>query len=260
LPEGEGTMPVPGWPPRPMPTPQWRPPRRPTPTARTRSSDAAAGPAAGWTPAQGGRVTRRRPRLVLLAGALLVVAVVAVVAVTARGRDVAPTARADRPTATSAAGSATAAMVRTGRGFRLQVPADWQDRTPELGRRVARAPAELVLTGRTAGGFAATITVIRAEDTSRLAPLAQVRGLVAAEVARLKGAQLLGRPTTTVLEGTAGLAYEFTFISGGGQVNGRQVVVDHDGDRYFLTAEARPAGFAQTAAAFEWVLRTWRWD
>ena len=73
-------------------------------------------------------------------------------------------------------------------------------------------------------------------------PLSQLRTQVDAEV-RLQGARLVGAPRAATVAGASGIRYDFVFVAGDGQVRGSQVVVDHGGDRYFVTYEARPGAF-----------------
>ena len=114
-----------------------------------------------------------------------------------------------------------------------------------------------MLTGRATQGFAATITVVRADGGGRQVPLSQLRTQVGAEVRRLQGARLVGAPRAATVAGASGIRYDFVFVAGDGQVRGSQVVVDHGGDRYFVTYEARPGAFE--SRLFTGLLRGWQW-
>lgn len=268
MPESAGTLPE--WPPRPMPLPRWQPPRRPAGPVDGRHDNAppAARTVDGWPAGLGGSAPGRPPRrqalLLLLGGGVLLLLAVAVTvtAVTRQSPDgAAPTVPPGRTAAPPASGSSARpgeeANLRSGSGYRLAIPAGWRDRTPELGRRVARVPADLVLTGQVTQGFVATITVVRAEGGSRQVPLSQVRASVGAEVRRLREARLVGSPRAAAVAGARGIRYDFVFVAGDGQVRGSQVVVDRGDDRYFVTYEARPGAF--DAHLFTDVLRGWQW-
>ncbi len=195
---------------------------------------------------------------------LLLLAVVAAGSAVAR-RDAAskatdPTARPATSSRTTAPRSQTAAVVITGHGYRLERPPGWQDRTADLGGRFGRVRADLVLTSGVTDGFAATITVIRAKRGGRQVPLTQLPRLVGAEVAKVPQGRLVGTTHRTAVAGESAVIYDFAFPAGGSLVRGRQVVVDRDGDRYFVTCEARPAVFVPTAAALAQVLHSWRWQ
>ena len=261
--EAPGT--VPDWPPRPMP-PAPQPPRvRRGLVEGDHGGDPPEGRAVdGWPSSLVGSASGRPPRsrallLLLAGGVVLVVAVVAIVAaLTGQSPDKAVSTCTDGPSACVLRASGQPGgdvSLRSGSGYRLEVPAGWRDQTPELGRRVARVPADLVLTGHPG--------LCRHDHGG---PGRRRRSAGAAEPAahpgRRRGAPLarstVGRRAASGDGGRAsGIRYDFVFVAGDGQVRGSQVVVDHGGDRYFVTYEARPGAFE--SRLFTGLLRGWQW-
>lgn len=252
------------WPPRPAPPPRWHPPRRPA-TTTPPSMPPPQHPPAHAVPAGAGHGhQRRRPRArwALLGGTLLVLLAGALAAGNLAARRHATVA--DQPASAPTSppprlGAEGTAAETTGHGYRLQRPAGWQDRTADLSGRLGPIRPDLVLTGPVIGGFAATITVIATPSGNRQTPLTQLRRLVAAELARAPRGRVIGTTRPATLAGGPAITYDFQFPTAGGLLRGRQLVVDHGTDRYFVTVEARPAGVASTVDAFTWLLRSWQW-
>ncbi len=254
------------WPSRHAPPPRWRPPRRPAaPTATTTPPSMPPPqhlPGHGLSGVAGHGHHPRRPRacwalvgslLVLLAGTLAGNLAARQHAVVYGQLAPAPTSPPPR------LGAEGTAAEMTGHGYRLQRPAGWQDCSADLSGRLGPIRPNLVLTGPVTGGFAATITVITTPPGARQTRLTQLPRLVAAELARAPKGRVLGTTRPATLAGEPAITYDFQFPTAGALLRGRQLVVDHGADRYFVTVEARAAGVTSTVDAFARLLRSWQW-
>jgi hypothetical protein len=96
--------------------------------------------------------------------------------------------------------------------------------------------------------------------SARRLPLDQYPHAAVREGRAVLGLRQVGTSRPTLLARAPAIVWDFEYTSDGQRIRGRDVLVDHAGQRRTVTLRAEAASFNQLVTDFDAVLASWTWS